>query len=90
VLADVGGHKGIALRDLPELLHDKLGFENLGLALVLQTVAQAPLLELLPPGRERLRIGSRTGRLELRQDLAKHLAYIPHNGHVDFHALGDR
>ena len=49
VLADVGGDERLALGDLVQLLQHELRLDDLRLAVVLQAVLRAPLLDLLPP-----------------------------------------
>jgi hypothetical protein len=90
VLADVGRDVGVdVLGQVPQRLDDVLRLDDVQvLAVVLQAVALAPALDLLPPRAQRpVGLGGRF--LDHRDQLGQHLLHVADDRDVDLHPLGD-
>ena len=67
-----------------------LGLDDFGIgAVVLQAVAAAPLLALLPPGVQRGRVGPGRVFAQHGNQLREHFPGVAHDGHVGLDALGN-
>src|SRR3546814_7557062 len=78
------------LGQLVEPLDGVLRLDLLALLLELQAVARAPLLDLLPPGLQRLLVELQLACLPGRQQVLQHRAGVADNRQVDHHVLVDR
>ncbi|KAK72916.1 hypothetical protein L573_2108 [Bordetella holmesii H620] len=90
MLADVGGHEGVASGHFPQFLDHELRLDDLVGAGVLQALLAAPGLDLLPPLLDRRRLGVGARQVVLGAQIGQYVLDVADDGHVDAHALGDR
>ncbi len=91
VLADLGGDVGIAvLGQLIEPLDRVLRLDDLALLTEAQAIARPPLLDLGPPGLQRLLVQLALLRLPQLEDGAQRLAGVGDDRQVDHDVLVDR
>ena len=89
VLADVGGDKRLPFGHLVESLDDLLRLDQGGMGLVGQAVAGAPLVDLLPPVRQRLLVVVKAALADHFQHLFQHGFHRADDGHMGLYRLGD-
>ncbi len=89
VLADVGGDERLTLRHLVEGLDHLLRLDLGGRFFVGQAVTGAPLVDLVPPLRQRLLVVIEATLADHLQHLLQHGFHRADDGHMGLHRLGD-
>ena len=90
MLTHIGGDVGIAVGQAPDSLDDGLRFDLAALRIVLQAVARAPLLDLLPPVADLIERLLRFFLLQQFKHLIQYLTRIADDRHIRRHRFRNR